>query len=642
MRRALAVAVAAGGLLVAADARAVDDAAIKQSIDRGVQYLRSAQGPGGVWPYQHIGATALAGLTLLECGVPAKDPAVQGAAKAVREASAANLTHTYSLSLAIVFLDRLGEPGDVPQIESLTVRLLAGQTATGGWSYDCPRLSDAEVKRLTTAASRQNELVGRRDLPKGPPKDAPRNKRTAKDLPPEIQAQLLQLARSGPAGAMGAEMSDNSNTQFATLALWVGRRHGLPVDGALARVDARFRGSQHPDGGWSYTGVGTGPALAGVGGSRATMTCAGLMALAVAAGSNGEVVKERGKEPRDLSKDPHLRAALAALDTVVGQPVGNRGGAAAVPRVAGKTYYFLWSLERGMVALNLDRLGKKDWYSWGAEILLANQMPNGSWQGEYGDSCADTCFALLFLRRSNLVRDLSSSLRDRFKNPGTKVLRAGGPAGVKPGAGGGLESPFTPDQKAPPAKTGSGAPAGRGTGVARPGGPERTDTPPAPARPATAVSSVAAHLGDDLVKASGARQTQLLENYRDGKGVQFTEALVSAIPRLSGESKRKAREALAERMTRMSDKTLGSYLQDEDPELRRAAALALAMKESKDRIPDLIRLLGDDEPLVERAAHAALKSLTGQDLGPAAGADRAERDKAVAAWKAWWDKQSRR
>src|SRR5207237_7256182 len=144
---------------------------------------------------------------------PANDPAVQAAAKAVREASAANLTHTYSLALAIVFLDRLGEPGDVPQIESLTVRLLAGQGATGGWSYDCPRLSDAEVKRLTTAAKRQNELVGRKELPKGPPA----RKRTAKDLSPEIQAQLLQLSRSGPMA--GSELSDNSNTQFATLAL---------------------------------------------------------------------------------------------------------------------------------------------------------------------------------------------------------------------------------------------------------------------------------------------------------------------------------------------------------------------------------------------------------------------------------------
>jgi hypothetical protein len=623
MRQALA-AVAVGGLLVAADARAVDDAAIKQAIDRGVQYLRSAQ-VNGTWPYQHIGATALAGLTLLECGAPADDKVVQAAAKAVRDASV-NLTHTYSVALSIVFLDRLGDPGDVPLIESLTVRLLGGQTASGGWTYDCPNLGDAEVKRLTDIAKRQNELVGRRELPKGPPR-----KRTAKDLAPEVQAQLQQLSRAAPAG----QMSDNSNTQFATLALWVGRRHGLPVDGGLARVDARFRSSQGADGGWSYAWLGPGPGVAGVGNSRATMTCAGLMALAVAAGSNGEVVKERGKEPRDLSKDANLRAGLQALHSVVGEPLGRRGRG-QVPAVGGKAYYFLWSLERAMVALNLETLGKKDWYAWGAEILLANQMQNGSWQGEYGAGCADTCFALLFLRRSNLARDLSASLRDRFKNPGVKVLRSGGVGGgaLKPGAGGGLESPLTPDSKAPAAKP--------GPGEARPPAQGPADSAP-PARPAPVVEDTpAARLGGDLVRARGARQEQMLQSLRDGKGVLFTEALVSAIPRLEGEARRKAREALAERMTRMSDKTLGSYLQDEDPELRRAAALAFAMKESKEHVPDLIRLLSDPEPLVERAAHAALKSLTGQDLGPAAGADRAERARAIAAWKVWWDKQSRR
>jgi HEAT repeat protein len=145
-----------------------------------------------------------------------------------------------------------------------------------------------------------------------------------------------------------------------------------------------------------------------------------------------------------------------------------------------------------------------------------------------------------------------------------------------------------------------------------------------------------------VVRARGARQDQLLEQLRDGKGVQFTEALVSAIPRLEGEAKRKGRDALADRMTRMSDKTLAAYLQDEEPELRAAAALACAMKESKERVPDLIRLLSDPEAVVERSAHAALKSLTGQDCGPSAGADRAERAKAIAAWKVWWDKQSRR
>src|SRR5438552_18149492 len=60
---------------------------IQRAIDRGVAYLKSIQStqdgmwhyipPGGISVEQNIGATALAGLTLLECDVPPSDPAVQ-------------------------------------------------------------------------------------------------------------------------------------------------------------------------------------------------------------------------------------------------------------------------------------------------------------------------------------------------------------------------------------------------------------------------------------------------------------------------------------------------------------------------------------------------------------------------------------
>src|SRR5262249_10052952 len=37
----------------------------------------------------------------------------------------------------------------------------------------------------------------------------------------------------------------NSNTQFATLALWVARRHGVPIDRSLRLIVRRFRTSQN-------------------------------------------------------------------------------------------------------------------------------------------------------------------------------------------------------------------------------------------------------------------------------------------------------------------------------------------------------------------------------------------------------------
>jgi HEAT repeat protein len=132
----------------------------------------------------------------------------------------------------------------------------------------------------------------------------------------------------------------------------------------------------------------------------------------------------------------------------------------------------------------------------------------------------------------------------------------------------------------------------------------------------------------------------MLERLRDGKGTGYTDALVSAIPKLNGDARRKAREALADRLTRMKAETLAQYLQDEDAEVRRAAALAAGMKDSKPLIPHLIRLLSDREATVARAAHASLKALSGEDFGPRPDATLQQRARAVTAWKAWWARQN--
>src|SRR4051794_4543498 len=141
MSRVLQAVVAFGILAVtAADARAVDQQSIDRAVERGGGALRRLQQGTGTWPYKEIGATALAGVTLLECGVRTDDPAVRRASEAVRGA-AVEANQTYSLSLCILFLDRLGDANDIPLIESMTVRLLAGQDASsGGWSYTCPRI----------------------------------------------------------------------------------------------------------------------------------------------------------------------------------------------------------------------------------------------------------------------------------------------------------------------------------------------------------------------------------------------------------------------------------------------------------------------------------------------------------------------
>ena len=149
----------------------------------------------------------------------------------------------------------------------------------------------------------------------------------------------------------------------------------------------------------------------------------------------------------------------------------------------------------------------------------------------------------------------------------------------------------------------------------------------------------AAELAKRLIQAPYDKQEAIIETLKERKGLAYSEALAQAIPQLKGPNLLKARDALAERLTRMTASTVREKLQEENVEIRRAAALACALKEDKSFIPDLIALLEDPQRPVSYAAHAALKELTGKDFGPAANANPTDRAGAVAKWKEWWKAQ---
>jgi hypothetical protein len=614
---------------------AVDQEAIDRAIAKGVRALREMQTPDGAWPHMYIGATALAGLTLLECGADRQDKDVLRAADVVRRASI-RLAHTYSISLSLLFLDRLGDPQDAPLIESLMERLLAGQDpASGGWSYSCPQPGEAEIQKLQQKLD-ERKKAGGRDGDKAGEKQKdgeggfdPRRR----PRPPGVGAPGFPAIPPTPPvdlpGMVGGA-GDNSNTQFAALGLWVARRHGANIDRAVTRLAQRFRNTQQEDGGWTYMGGRPGgmpafvPLPPGLG-STPAMTCAGLIALAIADGATLEYARKRKPDAElpDISKDKNLKKGLEALGAVIdnpkGQNIDGRPATAIVRdprlmnpdnRVGGGSYYFLWSLERVAVALDLKTIGKKDWYGWGAEILLENQNGDGSWSGNYAGGGVDTCFALLFLRRANLVGDLTVSLKGKFTDPGERVLSGGG-------------------RRAP----------GQNKMLS---GIETKDSKPMDKPLLKAIGPEGKLLAESLIKASGSRREDLIASMENEKGVKYTEALAAAIPKLEGDAHRKARQALANRLTRMKDETLQEYFQDEDPEIRRAAAIAAGQKDSKALVLYLISLLRDPETSVVRAAHASLKSLTEKDFGPPATATREERDQAVQKWIGWWNKQGKK
>src|SRR5262249_53862480 len=195
-------------------------------------------------------------LSLIEAGVPRTDPVVASGARYVRDQlsalSVARSNTTYPLALSIILLDKM-YPDSSGTIKSLAVRLAAAQNQkTGAWTYECPPLDpkggfDQWAKYLS---DRQD---------KGLPENAPEN--------------------VGGTGGPG----DNSNTQFAILALWVGRRHGAKVNHPLFLAERRFRKTQEPQGGWSYgaeSGASANP--------TPSMTAAGLLALALGFSSSRE------------------------------------------------------------------------------------------------------------------------------------------------------------------------------------------------------------------------------------------------------------------------------------------------------------------------------------------------------------------
>jgi len=361
---------------------------------RGVDYLKGKQiraGPeSGTWRdstnYAPVGLAALVGLTLLESKVPAHDPVIQFAAKFVREHVQQKMIghETYQVSLAILFLSRLDDQTDRQLIRSLALRLVASQHAGGGWLYPSPELTEAQEAKLLA-------MLQSYASPTGAPRD-------------------LQYIGAGPK-YNGPDMGDNSNTQFALLALWAARRYDLPLDPVLRLVARRFRNSQWPDGSWKYYQTFLVKDV-----EYPTMTAAGLLGLAVGYGLDSDSPSaqnplpggEKGKGEGDMAKDDILQKGFKRLAQAVGNPGQFQGKPPAIEM------YFLWCVERVAVLYHLAKIDGKDWYHWGLEILLAHQDQDGKWlmhKGPGSSDIVDTCFALLFLQRANLAKDLTDKIQ---------------------------------------------------------------------------------------------------------------------------------------------------------------------------------------------------------------------------------------
>jgi hypothetical protein len=401
-----------------------EQAKVDKAIERGILYLKHLQRSSGAIPNESrpnlpdhpslvVGYTILPALALLECGVTQDDPVIQKAALLLRK-KVSKLECTYELALAIMFLDRLGDRKDEETIRTLATQLIAGQSYTGGWTYRCPRLTTEQetnlVKKLR--AIQDNLAAG-----KQPPREGEKRGDADRDPERELPANLAKLAvfqkpetlfdRKEILGKNRSILyvgdTDNSNTQFAMLGLWAARRHKLPLVPTFRLAAKRFECSQGEDGSWDYHyHYGGQPAKP----YYRTNTAVGLLALAI------DSVASPADKDMQVRRRKKIIRGLTALNRLIDEPVERVTRQSTTP-----DYYLLWTIERVATLYDLRAFGGKDWYRWGMERLIVNQHPRGYWppayednmKGSYGSN-PNTSFALMFLKHSNLTKDLTAKL----------------------------------------------------------------------------------------------------------------------------------------------------------------------------------------------------------------------------------------
>jgi hypothetical protein len=312
---------------------------VKNSIDRGVHFLKGIQRPDGRWP-ENIqpyegGITSLALLALLYSGVAADDPGVKRGLDYLRGLEPGT---TYVRALqTMVFVE-------------------AGQVV------DRQRIRDNVKWLIDTRVFKDGQFIG-----------------------------------WGYSKGLQSGVTDNSNTQYAMLGLWAGRQAGLEIDqGVWKSVRDYYLATQDPrSGGWAYQSHGI--ILAG-GGPSLTMTTAGLSGLLIAGMELG--VGREKLQPDGTAAGCGMyeenKATAQALNWI-----GNHF-ALDSSALTSRTYYNLYGLERTGRLTGQRFLGGHDWYREGCKFLVNEQTRDGSWVGAQPwemNAAVSTSFALLFLSK---------------------------------------------------------------------------------------------------------------------------------------------------------------------------------------------------------------------------------------------------
>jgi len=217
-----------------------------------------------------------------------------------------------------------------------------------------------------------------------------------------LESHQISSGQNRGAWAYPESVGDNSNSQFALLALHEAERVGVEVDGRTWRLaKAYWENAQNPDGSWGYmvsprTGTGSDPPCG-------SMTCAGIAALVI----TSDMIRTSNAEAEGdtirccLNRDSEENRIDRALQWLGSDRVF------AVSTNPGRTQYwlyYLYALERAGRLTAQRFIGRHDWYREGADYLL--QKKGGAaadyWIGVgtgEDNRLVATSFALLFLAK---------------------------------------------------------------------------------------------------------------------------------------------------------------------------------------------------------------------------------------------------
>ena len=390
--------------------------AVNRAIDRGVAWLRKQQDPDGRFrrgihpgarlsaplrkfgvqdPLGH-GPTALGVLTLRICGVAGDDVGVRRGLDALREGYPTGRGFTdgvtvYGTSLTLLALEAHYEPeesgaraipdGDRAWIEWLVRELRGAQTSTGGFGYYGPNSSGPATNEFGSRSGYWDNSNS-------------------------------QFALLGLAAAQRCGVKPDEDLWLRALRHWLNQQErkgpevaryeesDVAADGDKGRSLIRQVGTSRARG-WSYSKDAEVPS--------GSMTAGGVSSIALCRGALSDSIALRG--PLDRQSRSAMHDGLAWLGHHFRVDVNPMGvGNASVPLFQ---YYYLYGLERAGVLADTAWMADRDWYGVGAEYLVREQRADGSWEESAVGAGAqvqdllgrmpllDTCFALLFLKRSS-------------------------------------------------------------------------------------------------------------------------------------------------------------------------------------------------------------------------------------------------